>query len=52
VGYCFAEFGSVGAVPRINFVEGCERFAFCGVDDADQVEAGVGDGSGFVGEAD
>jgi hypothetical protein len=47
-----AEFGARGAVPGVNFVKGFERVAFCIVDDADQVKAGIGDGSGFIGETD
>jgi hypothetical protein len=48
----FPKFGAVGAVPGINFVEGLKHGALRGFSDADEVEAGVGDGSGFVGEAD
>ena len=48
----FAELGTIGAVPGIDFVERSQRGTFCGFDNADQVEAGVGDGSGAVGKAD
>lgn len=46
-----AEFGAGGAVPGVDFVEGFEQRAFCRCD-AQQIEAGVGDGAGSVGEAD
>lgn len=46
-----AELGSGCAVPGIDFVEGFQQGAFC-CGDAQEVEAGVGDCSGAVGEAD
>ena len=47
----FTKLGTVGAVPGINFIERFERWACC-VGDADEVESCVGDGTGFIGEAD
>ncbi len=48
----FAEFVAIGSVPG---VDGVERFEFrdtVSVDDAEEFDAGVGDGSGVVGELD
>jgi len=45
------EFGTRGAVPGVDFVERFEGRAGCVFGDADQVEARVGDGPGFVGKA-
>lgn len=52
VGDGFAEFGTVCAVPRADRVERFEQSAFCAFDYTNEVEAGVSDGSGAVGEAD
>lgn len=51
VRYGFAEFGSSGAVPGVDFLEAFEQ-RICCCRDSQQIEAGVGDGSGAVGEAD
>ena len=44
----------IGAVPGVDGIEGCEvaqtRGRARAIGDADEVEAGVGDGSGAVGE--
>lgn len=47
-----AEFGAVGAVPGVDGVEGFERRDAGAVEDAEEVEAGVDDRAGAVGEAD
>ncbi len=48
----FAKLGTVGSVPGVDGIEGFE-FGYAGVfDDAEQVEAGVGDGARAAGEAD
>jgi hypothetical protein len=49
---CFTEFGAGGAVPGINFVERFQRRTFCILNDADQIEPGVGYRSCFIGETD
>jgi hypothetical protein len=51
-----AKFGVIRAVPGINGIESCEvvqaRCFARAFGDADEIEAGVGDGSGAVGELD
>jgi hypothetical protein len=47
----FAKFGARGAVPGIDFVERFEHLAL-EVRDADEIQASVGDRSGFVGKSD
>jgi hypothetical protein len=49
--YRFPEFGSSGTVPGIDLIERFKSFAPCGVRDADQIEARIGDGSGLIGKA-
>jgi hypothetical protein len=46
----FPKLGTVGAVPGIDFIERFERGTLC-ARDADEVESGVGNGTGLVGEA-
>jgi hypothetical protein len=48
----FTKFGARGAIPGVDFVEGFEPLATRVFDNADQVKAGVGDGSCFIGKAD
>jgi hypothetical protein len=52
VGDGLPEFRTDGAVPGVDFVEGRQRWTFCVLYNADQVDAGVGNGSGAVGEPD
>lgn len=47
-----AKLGPRRAIPGVNFVERCERFAFRVVDHADQFEPGVSDGARAVGKTD
>ena len=47
-----AKFRPIRSIPGINRIERFERGNSRGFIDADQVEAGVGDGSGPVGKAD
>jgi len=48
---CIAKLGTVRAVPGIDGVEPFQLRHASAFDDADQIEAGVGDGAGTVGEA-
>jgi hypothetical protein len=47
----FAKFGTRRAVPGIDFVEAFEQRAACS-GDAQEVESGVGDGSGAIRKTD
>ena len=49
---CVAEFGAIRSVPAIDGIE-LLQFRNAGtIHNADQIESGVGDGAGAIGEAD